>query len=93
VSPPPTGPALPREVGTTRPPGRGRKNANYVGTAHPEGVAFWARFADALRNAGYDGPLSSENEDDTLDQRQSVAFAVDTLRKAFERNHLVTHYR
>jgi sugar phosphate isomerase/epimerase len=57
---------------------------NYVavGTGHPDGIAFWARFADALRTAGYHGPLSIENEDYTLGQRESVATAVDTLRTA-----------
>ena len=60
---------------------------NYVavGTGHPDGIAFWTRFADALREAGYDGPLSIENEDYTLDQRESVALAVDTLRQALAR--------
>jgi sugar phosphate isomerase/epimerase len=57
---------------------------NYVavGTGHPAGIAFWARFADAVRQAGYDGPLSIENEDYALGQRESVALAVDTLRWA-----------
>lgn len=57
---------------------------NYVavGTGHPDGVGFWTRFADALQDAGYDGPLSIENEDYTLGQRDSVALAVDTLRQA-----------
>jgi sugar phosphate isomerase/epimerase len=57
---------------------------NYVavGTGHPDGVAFWARFVDALREAGYDGALSIENEDYALGQRESVARAVDTLRQA-----------
>lgn len=57
---------------------------NYVavGTGHPDGTAFWTRFADALQKAGYDGPLSIENEDYTRDQRESVALAVDTLRQA-----------
>ena len=43
---------------------------NYVavGSGHPDGVAFWARFVTALRAAGYDGPLSIENEDYTLGQ-------------------------
>jgi sugar phosphate isomerase/epimerase len=45
-------------------------------------VAFWARFAEALRAAGYDGQLSIENEDYTRGQRESVALAVDTLRRA-----------
>jgi sugar phosphate isomerase/epimerase len=57
---------------------------NYVavGTGHPDGVDFWARFVDALHAAGYDGPLSIENEDYTLPQRESVALAVDTLHQA-----------
>jgi sugar phosphate isomerase/epimerase len=57
---------------------------NYVavGTGHRDGVAFWTRFVDALRAAGYTGPLSIENEDYALGQRESVALAVDTLRHA-----------
>jgi sugar phosphate isomerase/epimerase len=43
---------------------------------------FWARFVDALAAAGYDGPLSIENEDHTLGQRESVALAVRTLLDA-----------
>lgn len=56
---------------------------NYVavGTGHPDGPAFWARFADGLQAAGYHGPLSIENEDYTLGQRESVATAVGTLRQ------------
>ena len=62
----------------------GERAWNYaaVGTGHPDGVAFWTRFVDALRAAGYDGPLSIENEDYTLEQRESVALAVATLRGA-----------
>jgi len=57
---------------------------NYVavGTGHPDGIAFWTRFAEALQKAGYDGPLSIENEDYTLGQRESVAKAVNTLRES-----------
>lgn len=57
---------------------------NYVavGTGHPDGSSFWARLVDALRAGGYDGPLSIENEDYTLGQRESVAHAVGTLREA-----------
>jgi len=38
---------------------------NYVavGTGHPDGIDFWARFVDALHAAGYDGPMFIENED------------------------------
>ncbi|GAA0535353.1 hypothetical protein GCM10011581_25310 [Saccharopolyspora subtropica] len=53
-----------------------------VGTGHPDGVAFWSRFATALQEAGYDGPLSIENEDYSLGQRESVATAVRTLQDA-----------
>jgi sugar phosphate isomerase/epimerase len=57
---------------------------NYVavGTGHPDGDAFWSRFVDALQAAGYDGPLSIENEDYSLGQRESVALAVGTLQRA-----------
>lgn len=59
---------------------------NYVsvGTGHPDGSAFWARFAQTLSNCGYNGPLSIENEDYSLDQRSAVTSAVKTLRKALE---------
>jgi sugar phosphate isomerase/epimerase len=62
----------------------GERAWNYVavGTGHPDGMAFWVRFVDAVRGAGYTGPLSIENEDYTLGQRESVALAVDTLRQA-----------
>lgn len=57
---------------------------NYVavGTGHPGGVSFWTEFANTLRGADYDGPLSIENEDYSLPQRDSVALAVGTLRQA-----------
>ncbi|GAB90845.1 sugar phosphate isomerase/epimerase family protein [Gordonia rhizosphera] len=60
---------------------------NYVavGTGHPGGVDFWARFATALADAGYDGPLSIENEDYSLGQRESVELAATTLREALQR--------
>jgi sugar phosphate isomerase/epimerase len=62
----------------------GERAWNYVavGTGHPDGIAFWTQFASALQAAGYHGPLSIENEDYTLDQRESVAIAVDTLRRS-----------
>jgi sugar phosphate isomerase/epimerase len=61
----------------------GERAWNYVavGTGHPDGDAFWARFIEALHTAGYDGPLSVENEDYTLDQRDAVALAVNTLKR------------
>ncbi|WP_019204000.1 sugar phosphate isomerase/epimerase [Tsukamurella sp. 1534] len=67
-------------------PRTGERAWNYVavGTGHPGGVDFWVRFVAALRRAGYDGPLSIENEDYTLGQRDSVALAVETLRSARE---------
>jgi hypothetical protein len=36
---------------------------------------------DAPREAGYDGPLSIENEDYSLDQREPVTLAVGALRR------------
>jgi len=65
----------------------GERAWNYVavGTGHPDGVDFWTRFVDAVAAAGYTGPLSIENEDYTLGQRESVALAVDTLRQALAR--------
>ena len=59
---------------------------NYVavGHGHPDGVRFWTRFIDALAAAGYDGPLSIENEDYSLGQVESVTVAVRTLAQALE---------
>jgi sugar phosphate isomerase/epimerase len=62
-------------------PGERAWNYVAVGTGHPDGDAFWTRFIQALRAAGYDGPLSIENEDYTLAQRDAVALAVGTLRR------------
>lgn len=53
-----------------------------VGRGHPDGPAFWARLMDALAGGGYVGPMSIENEDYELSQRDSVALAVRTLRAA-----------
>ena len=53
-----------------------------VGTGHPDGVDFWARFIEAVGAAGYDGALSIENEDYALSQADSVALAARTLTQA-----------
>ncbi|MEZ5087008.1 MAG: sugar phosphate isomerase/epimerase [Tessaracoccus sp.] len=53
-----------------------------VGSGHPGGVDFWMQFVQALRQAGYDGPLSIENEDYTLGAGESVAIAAKTLADA-----------
>lgn len=61
---------------------------NYVavGEGHPDGPAFWARLLTVLRDGGYTGPLSIENEDHSLGQVDSVGRAVATLREA-QRRH------
>lgn len=53
-----------------------------VGTGHPGGVDFWRQFVQALSRAGYEGPLSIENEDYTLGADESVAIAARTLAGA-----------
>ncbi|GAA4391333.1 sugar phosphate isomerase/epimerase family protein [Tsukamurella soli] len=55
---------------------------NYVAVGRGNGVEFWTRFVTALRAAGYNGPLSIENEDYAVGQRDSVALAAKTLRGA-----------
>ncbi|MGI4894440.1 MAG: sugar phosphate isomerase/epimerase family protein [Janthinobacterium lividum] len=55
---------------------------NYVAVGAGHDVAWWARFLRALRAAGYDGPVSIENEDYSLSQRDSVALAARTLTQA-----------
>ena len=65
-------------TGPTSAPGTTSRSAPGTTTSSP----FWPRFVDVLRAAGYDGPLWIENEDYTLGQRESVALAVDTLRRA-----------
>lgn len=44
------------------------------------GEIDWARFVGALREAGYDGVLSVEHEDDELDVEPGFELARDTLR-------------
>jgi sugar phosphate isomerase/epimerase len=51
-----------------------------VGAAHD--VAFWARFVDALRAAGYDEVISIEHEDPLLGVEEGLRVATDTLRAA-----------
>jgi len=60
---------------------------NYVavGLGEPDGVGFWTRFVEALAAAGYDGPLSIENEDYALSASDSVALAARTLDEALRR--------
>ncbi len=53
-----------------------------VGRGHPDGVAFWCRFIEALGAIGYDGPLSIENEDYAVSQCDSVTLAARTLNAA-----------
>ena len=53
-----------------------------VGTGYPGGVDFWRAFIQALGAAGYDGPLSIENEDYTIGADESVAIAARILTEA-----------
>lgn len=55
---------------------------NYVAVGHGHPDSFWASFLDALAAAGYDGPLSIENEDYSLGQVESVGVAARTLAQA-----------
>jgi sugar phosphate isomerase/epimerase len=55
-----------------------------VGRGHDR--TYWQSFVDALREVGYDGPLSIENEDATQPPRDAVAEAA-----AFMRPILDTH--
>jgi sugar phosphate isomerase/epimerase len=51
-----------------------------VGDGH--GVEFWRGLIGALRDAGYDGPLSIEHEDPFRSREDGLARAVATLRQA-----------
>ena len=51
------------------------------GDGHPDGTAFWTRFADALREAGYNARCRSRTRTTPSDQRESVTLAVGTLRR------------
>jgi len=59
-----------------------RRAWNYVAVGAGHDADWWRRFLDALRAAGYDGPVSIENEDYSLSQRESVALAARTLTAA-----------
>jgi sugar phosphate isomerase/epimerase len=57
---------------------------NYVAVGAGHDPTYWARFLRGLRAAGYDGPVSIENEDYSLGQCESVALAAGTLRQALD---------
>ena len=54
---------------------------NFVtpGTGHDE--AWWRSFLAKLRDCGYDGPLSIEQEDYTIPTRQALEQAAALLRR------------
>jgi sugar phosphate isomerase/epimerase len=53
-----------------------------VGRGHDG--AYWQAFVDALRDAGYDGPLSIENEDATQPASDAVTEAAGVMRGILE---------
>lgn len=55
-----------------------------IGTGQPGGITFWRDFIRALKDAGYDGPMSIENEDYTLPAEKSVQTAAHTLNEALK---------
>jgi len=57
---------------------------NYVSVGAGCSVEEWASIVTALREAGYDGVLSIENEDHSLGPEESVTHAVATLRRALD---------
>jgi sugar phosphate isomerase/epimerase len=61
-----------------------RRAWNYVAVGAGHDASYWARFLATVRASGYDGPVSIENEDYSLGQRESVTLAARTLREALE---------
>lgn len=57
---------------------------NYVtlGEGHPGGTAFWRDFVAALAEAGYDGVLSIEHEDESYSPEAGLTKAVSVLEEA-----------
>ncbi|WP_218621632.1 sugar phosphate isomerase/epimerase family protein [Microbacterium oleivorans] len=64
---------------------------NYItlGSGHPEGARYWARFVAALHSAGYDGMLSIEHEDEARPRLDGVAESVRILSEAIEASDLI----
>ncbi len=55
---------------------------NYVSVGAGRSVEEWTAIVTALRDVGYDGVMSIENEDHSLAPEESVRRAVATLRRA-----------
>ena len=58
---------------------------NYVTIGHGHDEAWWRRFCEALRLAGYDDVLSIEHEDARIDPLDGVRETVGLLRRALAR--------
>lgn len=57
---------------------------NYItlGEGHPDGIDYWTRFVAALANAGYDGVLSIEHEDEARPRLDGVIDSIRILQAA-----------
>jgi sugar phosphate isomerase/epimerase len=59
-----------------------RTTWRYATVGHGRGVKWWRMFVDELQRAGYDGVLSIEYEDPTVDAEDSVVEAAELLAGA-----------
>lgn len=57
---------------------------NYVAVGAGHDTLWWGSFLRSLRDNGYDGPVSIENEDYALPAVDSVTLAAETLKNALE---------
>ena len=53
-----------------------------LGEGHPDGIDYWTRFVAALANAGYDGVLSIEHEDEARPRLDGVIDSIRILQAA-----------
>ncbi len=59
---------------------------NYVALGYGHDVHWWSEFFTVVRMMGYDGPISLENEDLSMDQLTSVKKSTKVLQEAMPRD-------
>lgn len=58
---------------------------NYVALGHGHGLLWWKEFFSILAMVGYDGPVSLEMEDRTMDQLTGTRTSMEVLKAALPR--------
>jgi sugar phosphate isomerase/epimerase len=58
---------------------------NYVALGYGHDLSWWKEFFSVLAMVGYDGPISLEMEDMTMDQITGVTKSIELLKAAMPR--------